>query len=172
MSKQTLGKRQKQIIELVSQGKQTKFIAHMMDIAESTVKAHIRILMQKYGVSNRTELAAIYLAEERETAPHDGFIRVYLSGPMTGLPDYNYPEFHRVTAILRERGYYVFSPAEWWKGDIENFPVRRAFAAFCKFICLEADKLVMLPGWQQSKGACVEYRLAQAIGVKVEEWRE
>lgn len=38
--------------------------------------------------------------------------RIYLSGPMTGLPDYNYPAFNAEAARLRALGYTVENPAE------------------------------------------------------------
>ena len=37
---------------------------------------------------------------------------VYLSGPMTGLPDFNRPAFHAAAAALRAQGYVVINPAE------------------------------------------------------------
>ena len=39
-------------------------------------------------------------------------LRLYLAGPMTGLPDHNVPDFHAATAELRAAGYEATSPAE------------------------------------------------------------
>ena len=39
-------------------------------------------------------------------------VRVYIAGPMTGIPQYNFPEFDRVATLLRAMGYDVVSPAE------------------------------------------------------------
>ncbi|OJX99513.1 MAG: hypothetical protein BGP07_03230 [Rhizobiales bacterium 63-22] len=94
---------------------------------------------------------------------------IYLSGPMTGLPDYNYPAFHVAADYLRSAGHAVFNPAEWWRGPVDEFPVRRAFARYAQFICLEADAVVMLPGWKNSKGACAELLLAINCGLGVYE---
>lgn len=97
---------------------------------------------------------------------------IYLSGPMTGLPDYNYPAFHRVTAQLRESGHRVYNPAEFpHDGPSEEFPIRRAFASYCNFICLEADTIVLLPGWERSKGALAERQLALNCSLEIIEWR-
>ncbi len=38
--------------------------------------------------------------------------RIYLAGPMTGLPDYNFPAFMKAAAYLRSQGAIVFNPAE------------------------------------------------------------
>ena len=37
--------------------------------------------------------------------------RLYVAGPMTGLPDHNYPAFAEAAARLRAVGYEVESPA-------------------------------------------------------------
>lgn len=96
---------------------------------------------------------------------------IYLSGPMTGLPEYNYPLFRRVAAELRARGHRVYNPAEFpHKGAPEEFPIRRAFAAYSSFICLEADTIVLLPGWEKSRGATAERALADNCGLEAIEW--
>ena len=98
---------------------------------------------------------------------------IYLSGPMTGLPEYNYPLFRRVAADLRKEGHRVYNPAEFpHKGDPKDFPIRRAFAAYSAFICLEADTIVLLPGWENSRGAKAERALADNCGLDVIEWTE
>jgi len=36
----------------------------------------------------------------------------YISGPMTGLPEHNFPAFNAAAAYYRERGFEVINPAE------------------------------------------------------------
>ena len=93
-------------------------------------------------------------------------MKIYLSGPMTDLPDFNRPEFNRVAAILRAQGHCVFNPAE------TDYEPRKSFAEYCNWICLEADMIILLSGWQKSKGAMVELKLAEYIGVNVGEFYE
>lgn len=40
------------------------------------------------------------------------FPRLYLCGPMTGLPAFNYPAFNAAAVALRQVGFLVFSPTE------------------------------------------------------------
>ena len=49
-------------------------------------------------------------------------VRVYLSGPMKGYPDSNFPAFHATAAALRARGLEVVNPAEIGVSTAENDP--------------------------------------------------
>ena len=39
-------------------------------------------------------------------------LKIYCAGPMTGLPELNFPAFHAEAARLRAFGYEVINPAE------------------------------------------------------------
>lgn len=99
--------------------------------------------------------------------------KIYLSGPMKGIADWNYPLFNEVAAELRAEGHTVYNPAEYpFDGAMEDFPVRKALAAHCRFICEEADTIALLPGWQQSGGSAAEVGLAIYLGLSFLEREE
>jgi hypothetical protein len=105
--------------------------------------------------------------------------RVYLAGPMTGIPGHNFPAFNAAAAKLRADGHFVFNPAEVELGGFETTKefkeegscprdvYRNAMAEDVRFICLEADAIAMLPGWENSKGARAEWHLSLALGHEV-----
>jgi two-component system nitrate/nitrite response regulator NarL len=55
--------REKQVLALVSRGMANKQIAHELTISQNTARAHIRNLMQKIYVDNRTQLAVYGVRE-------------------------------------------------------------------------------------------------------------
>jgi DNA-binding NarL/FixJ family response regulator len=62
--------REWQILGHVAKGSQNKIIANDLGLSEHTVKIHIHNIINKLGVHNRTEAAAIYFA--RQTAGPNG----------------------------------------------------------------------------------------------------
>ena len=51
-----LTKRERAIVHLTTLGKSNKLIAYELSMCESTVKVHIRQIMKKLNVSNRTQV--------------------------------------------------------------------------------------------------------------------
>ena len=93
---------------------------------------------------------------------------IFLSGPMQGIPDHNYPAFDRAARFLREQGHEVYSPAEYpHEGPLEDFPLEKAEADYAVFILTKADTIALLPGWGTSKGVAAELALAYACGIDV-----
>lgn len=86
--------------------------------------------------------------------------RIYIAGPCTGLPDNNYPAFSQEAARLRAIGFTVENPAEnQQQVDWQSY-MRVAIAQLVK-----CDAVALLPGWQLSRGAMVEHRLAISLGI-------
>ena len=86
--------------------------------------------------------------------------RIYLSGPMTGLPGLNFAAFNRVAADARERGYTVVNPAEHGDhDDVEYMDYLRYDIA--KLVACE--EIWLLPGWEDSRGARLEVFVASQL---------
>lgn len=113
-------------------------------------------------------------------------MKIYLAGPMRGIPEFNFPAFMAAAAILRSQGHFVFNPAERdndkhgtdiSKGNatgceataakVHGFSLREALGADLAYICAEAEAIALLPGWQNSKGANAEKATADALGLEV-----
>lgn len=95
---------------------------------------------------------------------------VYISGPMRGLPGFNYPAFHDAAARYRAAGAAVFNPAETFGGDTDVD--YSTFMAIDLAAVRASDLVVMLDGWQSSQGAkqewteamqaCIPWRMASS----------
>ncbi len=91
-------------------------------------------------------------------------MRVYLSGPMTGLPELNFPAFHAAAAALRAKGLEVVNPAEINPNADKTW--EQCMRADIKALC-DCDALVMLPGWERSRGAHLEVHVAHRLGMQI-----
>jgi hypothetical protein len=90
-------------------------------------------------------------------------MRVYLSGPMRGLTDLNRPAFNLAAARLHARGHQVYNPVEEDTSD----DIRINLADDLEWILARAEAVVVLDGWQNSRGACAEVFTAWAVSVPV-----
>ena len=85
--------------------------------------------------------------------------RVFISGPMTGCPNYNKEEFDKAEKLLKDAGFSVFNPArldlsgtDWSDRDISVIDL----AALSR-----CDYIYQLSGWENSTGACSEFEAAK-----------
>ena len=106
-------------------------------------------------------------------ALHASTATVYLSGPMTGYVAHNFPAFIAAAAGLRMLGYAVLSPAEKDlqagfdpASDGEGFDLRAALEWDVEAV-MQADAVVVLPGWEDSPGCAIEVTVAKALGKPV-----
>lgn len=90
--------------------------------------------------------------------------RIYLSGPMSGLPELNFPAFHAMAARLRAAGHEVVNPAELNPDPAADWNqcMRRDIAALCT-----CTTLALMPGWETSQGAQLELHIAHRIGLGI-----
>ncbi|AZL74564.1 DUF4406 domain-containing protein [Pseudomonas oryziphila] len=90
--------------------------------------------------------------------------RVYISGPMSGLPDLNYPAFHAVAGRLRAEGLEVENPAE------NPEPPCGSWSGYMRLALVQISKcngMIVLPGWTKSRGARLEVHIAKELGLLV-----
>lgn len=105
-------------------------------------------------------------------------LRFYLAGPMSSIPDLNFPLFHAEAARLRALGYDVINPAEINGGADELVACakmtpaehlahwRRCMRADIAAL-LTCDGIALLQGWERSKGASLEHHVASELGLIV-----
>jgi len=68
--------KQEEVLGRLHKGLSNKAIARQLDMSEATVKVHVRRIMRKFGVANRTQLAV--------AAMNQGALRVPLGGKESG----------------------------------------------------------------------------------------
>ena len=91
---------------------------------------------------------------------------IYISGPISGLPDGNRPAFAAVAEAFRSKGWVVVNPHELFNAEVEESwegYMRKDLAAL-----LTCTHIVMLPGWEHSRGARLEKYVAEHLGMSVE----
>ncbi|WP_250489965.1 DUF4406 domain-containing protein [Caballeronia sp. INML2] len=91
-------------------------------------------------------------------------MKLYIAGPMSNLPELNFPAFHAEAARLRAMGFEIVNPAEIDVGPNPDWLT--AMRADIREL-VTCDGIALLPGWEQSKGANVEHTLARGLGLRV-----
>lgn len=104
--------------------------------------------------------------------------KVYIAGPMTGIPQFNIPAFERAAARLRAAGFEVVSPVERDSeavqaagraspdgklgpgNTIAGETWGQILARDVIIVADEVDGVVVLPGWHKSRGARLEVFVA------------
>lgn len=100
--------------------------------------------------------------------------KIYLAGPMSGIPDHNKAEFLKWEAKLKTTGAEVFNPITSPASRLVQSGIlsgqqayRRCLALDLKYICEEATSIFLLRGWERSPGACAEHATAVALGLHI-----
>ncbi len=113
--------------------------------------------------------------------------KVYIAGPMTHIPRFNFPAFHEAAERLRSLGYEVVSPAELDSlaakkaaedsvdGDPGHYADNDSWGTMlARDVLLIADEgieaIVVLPGWERSRGAKLETFVARLCDVPIVEY--
>lgn len=90
--------------------------------------------------------------------------RIYISGPMTGIAELNFPAFNAYAAQLRAAGFDVVNPAELNPdpGSTWNDCMRVDIRELCS-----CQAIALIPGWERSNGANLELHVAHRLGLEV-----
>ena len=116
-------------------------------------------------------------------------MKMYLAGPMSGIPQFNYPRFDYVAGELRTLGYDVQSPAEMdspetraaalasedgslGSGVINGESWGDFLARDVKLVADEIDGVCLLEGWDKSRGARLEAFVALTVRKPVYFWND
>lgn len=90
-------------------------------------------------------------------------MKLYLSGPISGMPDGNRPAFDKAERELADCGYSVVNPAvhtvEGWTWE--------QYLKHDLPLMLKCDGVAMLPGWWRSTGAKLEIDVAHRLKMPV-----
>ena len=91
-------------------------------------------------------------------------MKIFISGKMTGVKDYNFPAFNKAEGELAKLGFEVLNPAS--TGVIDEWEYKDYMRASIDML-LDADAIYMLWGWRNSAGATLEHQLASLVGMPV-----
>ncbi len=92
-------------------------------------------------------------------------MRLYIAGPMTGLPEFNFPAFNAAEAALQAVGYETRNPARHGAGEVglewADY-MRRDIPDL-----LDCEGVALLNGWQKSRGARLEVDIATVLEMPI-----
>ncbi|WJJ55011.1 DUF4406 domain-containing protein [Xanthomonas phage RTH11] len=134
-------------------------------IAEAGTQDPEQIHQRNVELAHAYFMGRIHEQEQtRVLLPVDRANTVYIAGPMTGLPEYNFPAFNAAAEELRATGATVYNPAD--HGLIDG----AAWDDYLRFDIgnlVKCESIYLLPGWSNSKGARMEYKLARKLDIAV-----
>lgn len=126
----------------------------------SSLLKTLRALLESRAPELLETLAVRIAAREQHSRPASD--RIYLAGPMSGLPGLNYATFNAEAARLRGLGLQVQNPAENPAPACGSWEGYMAMALGQLATC---GRVHLLPGWSRSAGALIERETAFALGL-------
>lgn len=103
-------------------------------------------------------------------------IRVYIAGPMSGMPGLNFAAFFAAAQLYRQRGCVVVNPAGLHPeaaDEVAQMTKEQQLEHWRKCTrvdireMLTCDMVVMLNGWTASRAATLEHHVAHSLGLAV-----
>jgi len=102
---------------------------------------------------------------------------IYIAGPMSGIPEFNFPAFYDAAESWHRIGWKVFNPAnkegetlsEESRKNGDPIQAQKDGFNFREVFMWDVDKVVhsdaiyMLRGWENSPGARAEHAVAVAV---------
>lgn len=91
--------------------------------------------------------------------------RVYIAGKITGLPqEFVQKKFKEAQETLTKLGFIVYNPVNL----VNDFSTPWNIAMkICISTLIDCDAMVLLPCWQNSKGAKIERQLAEDLDILI-----
>lgn len=89
-------------------------------------------------------------------------MKVYISGPMTGIADFNRPAFNEEADRITTSGNIALNPASLPDGLEQS-----EYMLICMSMLQIADAILLLPDWEKSLGAVAEVALANKLGLEI-----
>ena len=97
-------------------------------------------------------------------------LTIYLSGPITGMPNNNYRAFAMLQEQIEALGHKVINPHELFEAvDTTGFEWED-YMRGCIIGMMQADLVITLSDWDKSKGARIEVDLARNLSMPVEHY--
>jgi hypothetical protein len=95
----------------------------------------------------------------------------YIAGPMRGYPNNNLEAFEAARNALVARGFDAVTPVDVCGSHAGDHVIERCLAADMEFIVQKGTEgIIVLPGWQRSKGTNAEVAAAIAVDKPVHEF--
>jgi len=99
-------------------------------------------------------------------------MKVYIAGPITGEPQMNRPAFSLAADLLAGAGFEFVNPHELGANlrrlrqlyDAKP-PEWPDYMKVCIAALLGCDAILLLPGWERSRGATLEKHLADELAI-------
>ncbi|HAV1963643.1 TPA: DUF4406 domain-containing protein [Enterobacter hormaechei subsp. xiangfangensis] len=89
-------------------------------------------------------------------------MKIYIAGPMSGLPDFNRASFSHAHVFLGAKGHVVLNPAL-----LPDGLTQAEYMDICLSMLRCADAIYMLEGWEHSAGARAENALAEKLEIEI-----